>query len=271
MQGQFAGTEVGRCCSTVDEGAFQRAGDEKREMGVVAQGITKAALMMTIKYHLVLTNVPYLTRGKQNEELKEFCEKQYSAAKNDLATVFLDRCLEFCSEGGTANVVLPQNWLFLTSYRKFRERLLKENAWHMIGRLGFAAFEIMDWWAFNTTLISIGRRKKDNIGNLIASQGSISGVDASETRQLAEKSALLRTAEIKQVEQERQLENPDARIALENLGEVELLGKYSQAYIGQRTGDGSRFIFYYWEKTLISNRWTFSGYYCRQIIQLFWQ
>ncbi|MEI6103322.1 MAG: N-6 DNA methylase [Methanothrix sp.] len=226
---------------------------EKVEMGVVAQGIAKAAQMMAMKYHLVLTNVPYLARGKQNEELKEFCEKHYSAAKNDLATVFLDRCLEFCRESGTANVVIPQNWLFLTSYRKFRERLLKENAWHMIGRLGFAAFEIMDWWAFNTTLVSIGRRRKSIPSSLFASDqevvsGLISGIDASETRQPAEKALLLRTAEIKQIEQEKQLENPDSRVAFQKM-EGALLENFAVALNGMHGADSPRFRLMFWEIT----------------------
>ena len=89
----------------------------------------------------MITNVPYLARGKQDERLRDFCEKHYSAAKNDLATVFLDRCLEFCVKGGTSSIVLPQNWLFLTSYKKFREKLLKNDTWHLIARLGPGAFE----------------------------------------------------------------------------------------------------------------------------------
>jgi len=237
--------------------------DEKKEMGVVAQGIAKAAQMMTIKYHLALTNVPYLTRGKQNNELKEFCEKQYSAAKNDLATVFLDRCLEFCTEGGTANVVIPQNWLFLTSYRKFRERLLKEDRWQIIGRLGFAAFEIMDWWAFNTTLISISRKAKRNHSGLLASDqevvsGLISGIDASETRQPSEKAALLRTAEIKQVEQVKQIDNPDARVALEESENLELLQQYASGLQGIASGDYAHFGRLFWElPSNDSNQWIF--------------
>jgi hypothetical protein len=236
--------------------------DEKKEMGVAAQGIAKAAQMMAMKYHLVLTNVPYLARGKQSDELKVFSEKQYFAAKNDLATVFLDRCLEFCTEGGTANIVIPQNWLFLTSYRKFRERLLKENAWHMIGRLGFAAFEIMDWWAFNTTLISIGRKTKSNPPGLFASSqvvsGLISGVDASKTRKPAEKAAILRTAKIKQVLQAKQLENPDARVALEESENLELLQEYASGLQGIASGDYAHFGRQFWE--LPSNnekRWIF--------------
>ena len=224
--------------------------DEKKEMGVVAQGIAKAAQMMALKYHLVLTNVPYLARGKQIDELKVFCEKQYSAAKKDLATVFLDRCLEFCAEGGTANVVIPQNWLFLTSYKKFRERLLKENAWHMIGRLGFAAFEIMDWWAFNTTLISIGRKATSNhsASDQKVILGLISGIDASETRQPVEKALLLRTAEIKQIEQAKQLENPDSRVAFQKM-EGALLENVAVALNGMHGADSPRFRLMFWEIT----------------------
>jgi len=236
--------------------------DEEKEMGVAAQGIAKAAQMMAMKYHLVLTNVPYLARGKQNDELKEFCEKQYYTAKNDIATVFLDRCLEFCAEGGTANVVIPQNWLFLTSYKKFRERLLKENIWHMIGRLGFAAFEIMDWWAFNTTLISIGRKAKSNYSGLFASDlevvsDFISGVDASETRQPAEKAALLRTAKIKRIGQAKQLENPDARVVLDGSSESDLLQKLATSFVGVQTGDTNRYIFTFWEFKSVQDGWSY--------------
>ncbi|WP_374109752.1 Eco57I restriction-modification methylase domain-containing protein, partial [Thiolapillus sp.] len=130
-------------------------GCEQQEATVVAQGLAKAATLLAGQYQWVITNVPYLARGKQNQRLREFCERHYPAAKNDLATVFLDRCLEFCSLpspsgrgaggegaiGGTVSVVLPQNWLFLTSYKKFREKLLQQDTWHLIARLGEGGFD----------------------------------------------------------------------------------------------------------------------------------
>jgi hypothetical protein len=33
----------------------------------------------------VITNVPYLARGKQSDALKDYCAKQYPEAKNDQA------------------------------------------------------------------------------------------------------------------------------------------------------------------------------------------
>ena len=114
----------------------ERTSDEQTERAVTAQGMARAAELLADQYHWIITNVPYLTRGKQAEKLRAFCEQHYPAAKNDLATVFLERCLELCAEGGTASLVLPQNWLFLTSYRKLREKLLKTETWHLLARLG---------------------------------------------------------------------------------------------------------------------------------------
>ena len=44
---------------------------------VAAQGLSKAAELLSGRYHLVATNVPYLARGKQGEELRRFCEQRY--------------------------------------------------------------------------------------------------------------------------------------------------------------------------------------------------
>jgi len=226
--------------------------DEQREVCVAAQGIAKSAELLADRYHLVITNVPYLTRGKQNENLKDFCETNHSEAKNDLATVFLDRCLEFCYEGGTTSIVLPQNWLFLTSYKKFRGKLLKNDTFHLIARLGPHAFQT-PMWDFNVQLLSISRgpkRKDRGTNNLI------SGIDASEPRQPAEKDKLLCTGEIKQVEQPKQLENPDARVALEKADIKNLLGAYSKSLVGIQTGDDPRYILAHWElKTLKDDTW----------------
>ena len=110
--------------------------DERREAAVAAQGAGKAADLLAGRYHLTATNVPYLARGKQSEKLRAFMGKRYPAAKNDLATAFLERCLQLCTQGGTAALVLPQNWLFLTSYRKLREKLLQKGDVAFAGAVG---------------------------------------------------------------------------------------------------------------------------------------
>jgi hypothetical protein len=55
--------------------------------------------------------------------------------------------------------------------------------------------------------------------------------------------------DIKSVEQAKQLENPDARVALEESGEHELLAKYADGLNGMHGSDSLRFRFNFWEVT----------------------
>ncbi len=232
--------------------------DEKTEMAVVAQGLAKAATLLVGQYHWVITNVPYLARGKQDEKLRDFCERNYSAAKNDLATVFLERCLEFCIQGGTASVVLPQNWLFLTTYKKFREKLLKKDTWNLLARLGSGAFETISGEVVKAILLDIshGNLASELDGLFGSASGGhlLCGLDVSEPRTAAEKADQLLTAEIRSVEQAKQLENPDARVAFDNIEQVALLSNFAQYGKGSTTGDSLRYLRYIWEFIGIDER-----------------
>jgi len=252
----------------------QEQSDEQQEAAVVAQGLTKAATLLAGQYSWVITNVPYLSRGKQDERLRDFCEKHYPAAKSDLATVFLDRCLELCVQGGTSSIVLPQNWLFLTSYKKFREKLLKNDTWHLIARLGPGAFETISGEVVKAILITMSRgnsltpalsqreRGQQTLlplgeGARRADEGLIRGVDVSEPRTAADKAAGLITAEIKQVGQAQQLENPDAVISFSEINSQSLLGKHVRSLAGVDSGDSQRFMFRYWEHPRLLDGWIY--------------
>lgn len=232
--------------------------NNRLEAGIIAQGLVKAAELLADQYTWVITNVPYLTRGKQNDTLKDYCETYYPAGKNDLATVFLDRCLEFCVQGGAASIVLPQNWLFLTSYRKFREKLLQNDRWHLIARLGAQAFQT-PMWDFNVQLITLSRgNAAGQSADLLYSgeQGNwIRGVDVSEPRTAAEKAAGLLAEGVMSVEQGKQLENPDARVSFDLDSDLPLLSTVAVAYQGLRAGDKERFVMQLWEVDVGSCAW----------------
>ena len=53
--------------------ASERATFEQTERAVAAQGMAHAAELLAGRYHLVITNVPYLVRRKQDEKLRAFC------------------------------------------------------------------------------------------------------------------------------------------------------------------------------------------------------
>jgi hypothetical protein len=236
--------------------------DAVLEAGVVAQGLTGTTRLLTEKYNLVLTNVPYLARGKQSDTLQKFCTKYYKEGKNDLATVFLDRCLELCAAHGTVSIVLPQNWLFLTSYKKFREKLLKKDIWHLIARLGPGAFETISGEVVKAILISLSRGDestahpdKTDSSLILIDTNQIRGVDVSECRTVAEKANQLPHIEIKSVGQVGQLKNPDTRVMLDNVSSGKLLKLHAVYNKGVCTGDDQYFRRAFWEFFLLSEDW----------------
>jgi len=233
---------------------------EAHEAGVVAQGLTKAAELLSSRYTWVVTNVPYLGRGNHGTVLADFCEKHYPLAKADLATVFLDRCLEFCSEGGSASIVLPQNWLFLTTYRKFREKLLNNDTWHFIARLGEKGFDSAAAAGAFVALITLSRGKTSGVfGDLDKGPAQwIRGVDVMDLPNPAEKAAGLVSAEVKSVEQDKQLGNPDARVALDEAENAQFMSLMAIGLQGIATGDYPHFGLKFWEHNTVDGRlWRF--------------
>ena len=241
--------------------AQERTGDEQVERAVAARGMARAAELLTGQYALVITNVPYLARGKQGETLRAFCQRHYPHSRNDLATVFLQRCLRLCAQGGAASLVLPQNWLFLTGYRKLREKLLKAETWHLLARLGAGAFETVSGEVVKAILLVLSRgyptvRSSEPAGD-DAIAGAICGLDVSEFRTANEKAARMKAANILAVDQARQLKNPDARVVLAEMRGHKSLATFARSVQGVTTGDNPRFIQRHWEHFMDEGDWIY--------------
>ena len=231
---------------------------DRHEMGIAAQGLVKAAELLIDHYTLVVTNVPYLGRGKQDEVLREHLETHYPLGKADLATAFLLRCLEFCVEGGTTALVTPQNWLFLTAYTKLRQTLLTHRSVNIVVRLGEHAFE--------TTAAAGAFAAMSAVSTLRPSEDHVmAGIDVSaqhgqRSMVAQEKAAMLRGEKAKQIDlvkQTAQMNNPDARIALEPLSGQSLLSNYTESLHGQGCFDSQCFNFLFWELPAVVDRWVF--------------
>lgn len=223
--------------------------DEKTEMGVVAKGMCRAASILSDKYNLVATNVPYRSSIDLSPDLNTFFKKYYNEASTAIETVFLVRCLKFCCDGSSTCLVLPQDWLFKTSYKSMRKRLLVENTWKFIALLGPKAFQT-PMWDFNVQLLVMNRGVVS-----AASQNIIRGVDVSKIRNSEEKSNQIKSEAIQEVDQAEQISNPDSRIVLKNLSRGARLGSYAKSVQGIKTGDDGRVRRNYWEVSTIGSNW----------------
>jgi tRNA1(Val) A37 N6-methylase TrmN6 len=89
--------------SRLEQALAQKGDEQEIEARVAAQGMMQASRILTRKYHLVITNPPYLGAGQHGSVLREFCETNYKAAKGDLANVFLERSLKLSLPGGVVS------------------------------------------------------------------------------------------------------------------------------------------------------------------------
>jgi hypothetical protein len=157
--------------------------------GIRAQGISKAAEMLSSRYWFTVTNPPFLAVSKAGEELREYCNQNHPEAKKDLATCFIDRLRTFAQPGAEYAVACPQNWLFLGSDKKFRQKLLKEQTWLAVVRFGEGAFESSAAAGAFTANIIFSHRTP-------TFDDSFFGLDASAPKTAADKAALLRGASV---------------------------------------------------------------------------
>jgi len=230
--------------------AETQADPERSAVGVAAQGIAVAASLMARRFTLVATNVPYLARGKQDETMRTYLADVHPAAKADLATAFVERCLEYCAEGGSTALVTPQNWLFLGSYKGLRDWMLRQVKWNVVVKLGPGAFETISGEVVNVTLMILSAVEPMDGHELV-------GLDASGEKYSASKSNLLLTSTIKTISQSDQLLNPDARLNLDVVNVGSLLSSLAHSSHGIGTFDSLRFCRNWWEIVPDGETWVF--------------
>ena len=218
--------------------------DTAHEMAVTARGLAKAAEILADQFTLVATNVPYLGLGRQDEALQVLCTDLYSDAKADLATCFLERCLDACTPMGVAACVTPQNWLFLKDYKQVRRNFLKLNQWLFALRLGAGAFETISGEVVKASLVGIAKQAPPNNAAFFAA-------DISQAATIPDKRRELHQGDGNMLTQCEQLKNPNSVVTSEALKRGELLQKVAASFEGAKTVDIERFRHLFWELTEI--------------------
>ena len=229
----------------------------RNEKAVAAAGMARAAEILQGQYTLVITNVPFLARGKQGSQMLSFSETNHGDAKKDIATVFVSRIFGWLGKNGTQAVVSPQNWLFLGSYWKLRERLLERRTWNVVARLGEHAFEdTQAAGAFAAlTILSAERPGPDwgMVGVDVSSPWGQRPIKAAEKGELLRGGAGLVTSK-----QAEQLKNPDAAVLMRPIAGKRLLADSAESLVGLQTGDDLRYCLAFWEfQEFDRHRWEF--------------
>lgn len=105
------------------------------------RSLTRQATILSKEYDAIVENPPYMGSGGMNQTIKEIARHSFPEAKTDLFSCFISRSIKLLTKRGSAGVVAPYVWMFLSSYEQFRKTILKSTTLTTLVQLEYNAFE----------------------------------------------------------------------------------------------------------------------------------
>ena len=112
--------------------------------------LVQVAEALAQKYALVITNPPYMGSNNMSAKLNNFIKKNFPDSKSDMFAVFIEKCGEMLMKNGYQAMITQQGWMFVTSFEKLREKLLRKDLTSMV-HLGSRAFDEISGEVVQTT------------------------------------------------------------------------------------------------------------------------
>lgn len=117
--------------------------------------VLKMASYLAPRYHVVVTNPPYLGGKNMNSRLKVFAADNYPNSKSDLFAMFIERCAKMCKSNGSVAMITMQSWMFLSSFEDLRKWILNEKTIVSMAHLGARAFDTIGGEVVSTTAFAL--------------------------------------------------------------------------------------------------------------------
>lgn len=140
------------------------------------------ARMLVQKYDVVVTNPPYMGSSGMDAHLSDFVKQNYPDTKSDMSTVCMERTINMCNAHGYMAMINIPVWMFLSSYEKLREKMLRENTIVSMVHPGRGIFGS----DFGTTSFVIAKAHlqgyKGHYRRLFDKQGEVESVEQREQR-----------------------------------------------------------------------------------------
>ena len=202
--------------------------------------LVRQAEMLAGQYDAVVANPPYMGSKGMNPLLKKFARDHFPDAKNDLFACFIERGFTLAKDAGHNAMVTMQSWMFLSSFEKIRERMLREKTIVTMAHMANGVMGI----AFGTAATIL---RNLPVSGYVADYSHTSVDDLSDQRVPSE--FPVRNNRLKRVAQDEFKKIPGSPVAYwvsERMRDVfeegTLLGKLVDAKQGLATADNDQFL-----------------------------
>lgn len=96
--------------------------------------------LLSQKYHVTVTNPPYMGSGGMSAPLSKYVKKHYPMSKADLFAVFMEVEFSLTKENYYSAMINQQSWMFLKSYEKIRKYILDNKTIISMNHTGTRSF-----------------------------------------------------------------------------------------------------------------------------------
>ena len=115
--------------------------DERRDKVLhLLPKLIKQTKIMAQQYDILVTNPPYMGSRNMNKELSAYLRKEYPDSKSDLFAAFME-IDHYMNEKSFYSVINQHSWMFLSSFEKLRNKILKNKFIDSMLHLGPRTFE----------------------------------------------------------------------------------------------------------------------------------
>ena len=135
-------TTLRNFCSPVEESQITLDLYGEQEVLNQLNALIDVAEALSNKYHVAVTNPPYLGNSRMNASLGDFIKGNYPDEKADLAMAMLNRFTwGFTAPNGYAAAITTVSWMYLRSFEAFRRKMIDQSNFVCLVDYGTELFE----------------------------------------------------------------------------------------------------------------------------------
>ena len=202
------------------------------------------ASVLSQTYDVMITNPPYISSSSFDDRLKKYFIKNYPDSKTDMFAMFMET--NFVKNNGFLAMINMHSWMFLTSYKKLRQKLINGQSFVSLCDLGPRAFDGIGGEVVQTCSFILKKSDVKHVQTSFIDLTNIATASEKETTFLKKKFIYCDFSLFNNIPGTIFLFGKSQKF-LSNFSLPHSIGDEIEARVGLDTGDNDKFIRFWYE------------------------
>ena len=206
------------------------------------------AEFLSLKYHCVVTNPPYMGARFMNGILKSWLQRKYPEGSGDLLAAFIIRCRMLTYENGLTGMITLHGWMFISTFSDLRKWLLDYCSFGSLVHIGGNSFPSMNSQIARAVSFIFTSKNKDYVCSTVCYDlDSVKNSHSVDKEELFNKKVSNKEIIIKEFSKFKEVQSYTflysvSDLLLEIFIKNQTIGEIAKPRQGLATGDNDRFV-----------------------------